>query len=201
MRNHFKEDIGKCVNNSLTPRRRHFNEGVIENLSYRLNENSNLISQIYALARERDISIKMFEVLANKQYNSKVEKITFDAGCLILIRAIKSYDLPRFIKNEKHLQRMISGNFFLKRGETGFDDFANQKNVKYGGIVYVIKPIKPFCIHSSVLEEIYIGVTWKTLIERFIEHTEDAINVYIVEHDIPNRLIERLIIRATLLNF
>ena len=60
----------------------------------------------------------------------------------------------------------------------------------------IIRPIKPLVIFKNTLTEIYIGVTWKTLIQRFIEHTEDAIEANIINSDWPNRLIECLILRA-----
>jgi len=91
---------------------------------------------------------------------------------------------------------MLDGKFFLIKGDSGFENLADQKNIKYGGIIYTIRPIKPFCIFPDIIEEIYIGVTWKSLIDRFIEHTEDAINSYIEEYDWPNRLIEHFILRA-----
>ncbi|MFX0106147.1 MAG: hypothetical protein ACFE75_11735 [Candidatus Hodarchaeota archaeon] len=155
-----------------------------------------LISRISNLATDRDISLRMFKSISKKMCMNKIEKTAFEAACSVLIATIKAYDLPRFVKNKTHLQRMLDGKFFLTRGDSGFENFADQENVRYGGIVYFIKPIKSLDVSEGVLTEIYIGVTWKTLIERFIEHTEDAIESYLINFDWPSRLIECLILKA-----
>lgn len=199
MRKDLKDNFCKCSNFTHSRRRNHLGRITEDSINFKnclSFEQSNPVSWIFTKAKELDISLRMFSERASNQYKNKAETKTFETGCLILIEAMKQYNLPRFIKDKAHLQQMISGNFFLKKGDRGFNDFAEQKNLKYGGIVYVIKPVKPFCFNSRVLEEIYIGVTWKTLIERFIEHTKDAINAYIKENDFPQRLIERLILKA-----
>jgi hypothetical protein len=91
---------------------------------------------------------------------------------------------------------MLDEKFYLKKCDSGFEKFTDQEDVKYGGIVYIIKPIEPLHISNDVLIEIYIGVTWKTLLERFIEHTTDAIESYLINFDWSNRLIECLILKA-----
>ena len=154
------------------------------------------VTKISNLAKERDINLRMFKKQANQKRINTIEKVTFEAAMCILYNLMMIYDLPRFVRDDRHLQKMLDGKFFLKKGEKGFENLIDQKNVKYGGIVYIIRPIESFCIFPGIIEEIYIGVTWKTLIVRFIEHTEDAINSYIEEYDWPNRLIEHLILRA-----
>ena len=153
---------------------------------------------INKLAKKTDISIRMFNNLAESYAGctDNVELAAFKAASCILQNLMTMYDLPRFIRDQKHLQQMLDGKFYYKKGEIGFESLADQKNVMYGGIIYIIRPIKPLVIFKNTLTEIYIGVTWKTLIQRFIEHTEDAIEAYIINSDWPNRLIECLILRA-----
>ena len=155
-----------------------------------------LVQRVQRLARERDISLKMFKYISERMCINRIEKTQFKAACFVLLDTIRAYKLPLFVKSKEHLQQMLDGKFFLKKGESGFEDLANQDNVTYGGIVYIIRPKKPLNILNNVLTEIYIGVTWKTLIERFIEHTEDAIESYIKNFEWSNRLIEHLILKA-----
>lgn len=157
---------------------------------------TNPVQLINELAKEKDISIEIFNNFAQKECTTNIEKTAFKTAALILKNLMDSSDLPRYVRDMKHLQRMLEGNFYLKRGESGFVSLADQENVIYGGIVYIIRPIKPLGIFKNVLIEIYIGVTWKTLRERFIEHTEDAIESYIINSDWPSRLIEYLILKA-----
>ena len=169
------------------------NQELTQNKSSRTTK---LETRIYNLAIERDISLRLFKNLAQRMSITKIEKTIIKAACLVLLDTIKTYELPRFVKNKRHLQQMLDGKFFLIKGDPGFENLADQENVKYGGIIYIIRPIRTFCIFPGIIEEIYIGVTWKTLIDRFIAHTEDAINSYIEEDDWPNRLIEHLILGA-----
>jgi len=118
----------------------------------------------------------MFKTQVKKECKNTVEKVAFEAAIEIIHNLMITYDLSRFVRDERHLQKMLDSKFFLKKDEKEFKNFADQNNVKYGGIVYIIRPIKSFCISPGIIEEIYIGVTWKSLLERFIEHTEDAIN-------------------------
>ena len=176
------------------------NKFIIENnygkLDGEMGSTTQRITNIYNLAKERDINLRMFKTQANQEWKNPIEKVAFEAAINMLHNLMMTYDLPRFVRNDRHLQKMLDGKFFLKKGEKGFENFADQKNLKYGGIVYIIRPIRSFCILQNLIEEIYIGVTWKTLIERFIEHTEDAINSYIEKYDWPDRLIEHLILSA-----
>jgi hypothetical protein len=155
-----------------------------------------LVSKIQKLARQLDISLRMFRSISEKKFTNEIEQTAFNTACLVILDTIRNYDLPRYVKNKNHLQIMLDGKFFLKKDELGFEDLADQINVIYGGIVYIIQPIEPLNISNDVLTEIYIGVTWKTLIERFIEHTEDAIESYLENFEWSNRLIERLILKA-----
>ncbi|GAH31783.1 unnamed protein product, partial [marine sediment metagenome] len=77
------------------------------------------------------------------------------AASCILQNLMTMYDLPRFIRDQKHLQQMLDGKFYYKKGEIGFESLADQKNVMYGGIVYIIRPIKPLVIFKNTLTEIY----------------------------------------------
>jgi hypothetical protein len=183
--NHTYKNVKLNEKNVLT--------GYIEDDSNNINK---LISSISYLATKRDISLRMFKIISKKKFTNKIEKTAFKTACSVLIDSIKTYNLPRFVKNKTHLQQMLNGKFYLSRGESGFENFTVQENVKYGGVIYIIKPIKPLDIFEGVLTETYIGVTWKTLKERFIEHTADAIESYLTNFDFPNRLIEYLILKV-----
>lgn len=150
------------------------------------------------MAEDNDISIRMFNALTEYYLTtaSDIELTAFEAASGMHYNLMTVYNLPRFVRGEDHLQQMIDGKFYYKKGESGFESLADQKNVRYGGIVYVIKPINQYVIFTDIFELIYIGVTWKTMLERFIGHTEDAIKSYIKVDDWPNRLIEHLILRA-----
>lgn len=161
-------------------------------------EERDFIEEINDLAGNNDISLRVFNALTETYLTNAndIELTAFEAAALMLYNLMTEYDLPRFVRDKDHLQQMIDGKFYLKRGESGFELLADQKNVRYGGIVYVIKPINQYVIFTDIFELIYIGVTWKTILERFIGHTEDAIKSYIKFDDWPNRLIEHLILRA-----
>jgi len=195
-----KNNFGKCVKGPHTRQRFSYqlDNDVIVDFNCQPNKNFDLVSQIINLAQEHDISIKIFEHFACKENRCRTDQVKFDIGCLILIETIKLYSFPRFIKNKQHLQQMIDGEFYYKKGDNEFDSFMRQSSTKYGGIVYAIKPIKGYLskIFQKLREEIYIGVTWKSLIDRFIEHLEDAVNAYIEENDMPSRYIEHLLLSA-----
>ena len=153
------------------------------------------IREINELIEKNDISIRMFNALTGRYLSSsnRVELTAFEAATGMLCNLIRTTSLPRYIKDKKHLQKMILGGFYLRKGDKGFAELANQINVRYGGIIYIIKPVKQFCVFPNILTLIYIGVTWKTLLVRFTEHVEDAVDSYMKDSDWSSRWIERLI--------
>ena len=89
------------------------------------------VTKISNLAKERDINLRMFKKQANQKRINTIEKVTFEAAMCILYNLMMIYDLPRFVRDDIHLQKMLDGKFFLKKGEKGFENLIDQKNVKY----------------------------------------------------------------------
>lgn len=154
------------------------------------NVQEELTKSINDLAKEKDISLKIFNILVQKEGKTIVEKRAFEVATRRLLKIMKKFDLPRYVKSKRHLQQMIDGKFYISKGQKGFEKFLEQNNVKHGGIIYYIKCKKDFIYFQLLIELIYIGRTWKSKLERFIEHVFDAINSYVENYEMPSRLLE-----------
>ncbi len=172
------------------------NEQIFQIIKNKESSKSNRVYLLNELANKKDISLKMFNKLAQLEYTSEVRIIAFIAATYVLQKLMEESDLPRYIKNKQHLQKMIDGNFYLSKGQEGFDKLSDQNDIKYGGIIYSIKYIKPMKVFLDLIEPIYIGRTWKTKFERFSEHVHDAIDSYMKNYEMPSRMIEHVILIA-----
>ena len=151
---------------------------------------------VESLAKSKDISLRMYYTLKKSSSYKRIEKVAYNFALNVLYNIIEKYDLPRFVKNKNHLQKMIDSKLFICKGQNGFEKLSDQENVKYGGIIYIIKCLKPFDIYPKLKEKVYVGCTWKTKMKRFKEHLQDALKNYMKERIMPKRKIEYAILVA-----
>ena len=157
---------------------------------------SNLIEEIKKLANKKGICLRIFDNLTAKYQKSLVRRKALEGASLILINLIKEKGYPKYVRNKEHYQQLIGGKYYLKKGDSGFEQLANQKNITYGGIIYILRSNIQFSGIFDNIELIYLGRTWKTKKQRFIDHVWDSINSYVERSGENSRYIEKLIILA-----
>ena len=155
-----------------------------------------VVKLVIDLANNEDIILRIYEKIVNKNSITEVETKAYQIASYLLYQLINQRDLPRYVKSEQHLQQMIDGKFYLFKGEDGFERLLNQSTLDYGGIIYVIKCSIDISNLSNISDLIYIGRTWKSLFERFVEHVYDAITSYMENFTKPSRYLEYLILEV-----
>ena len=156
-----------------------------------------MFKKIINQASKSGISLRIFNKLAPNYQASPVLKTAFIEAASNLYRLIKTTKYPKYVRKDVSLQQLISGRpYYIIRGEEGFEALADQTNVHYGGIIYVIRCKLQFGGFFNNLELIYIGRTWKTKKQRFIDHVWDAVKLYVKTGGENSRYIEKLIITA-----
>ena len=155
-----------------------------------------MFKKIINQASKSGISLKIFNKITVRYQNSQVEREAFIGASLILNNLIKKRKYPRYIRSTVHYQQLISGKYYLKKGASGFEKLARQTDIIYGGIIYILRCRLRLSGIFANIELIYIGRTWKTKKQRFIDHVWDAINTYVEKCGVNSRYIEKLIILA-----
>ncbi len=134
-------------------------------------------------ARKKNIFLKYCTsfITQNKLNEIQTKALLFKINELDNI--IDSEEFPKYIEEKNLIQLMIDGQYFLKKGDLDFDIIkkgfeGNKRFSSWEGIIYKITCKLPNQLYPNLANKLYLGRTYKTKSERFIEHIKDALESF-----------------------